>query len=127
MFKQKIIVDCGDWDALVMKTYGKPYCFQQQDGCQDRGLTYTIDPTNPDPEDYTHSWLPEEINGPDMGVSFKAWLARDPKEWNGEPEEKRFVNMFWERNFYPHVESLASDLYKKGLIPADKFQIEIDW
>lgn len=32
-FETKKIIDCFDWDELVTETYGKPYCFQQQDGC----------------------------------------------------------------------------------------------
>ena len=32
------------------------------------------------PEDYENTSVPEVINGEEMGVSFAAWLARDPKE-----------------------------------------------
>ena len=35
--KTKKVVEVRDWDNLVEKTYGKPYCFQQQDGCKERG------------------------------------------------------------------------------------------
>lgn len=31
-------IEVDDWDDLVRKTYGKIYCFQQQDGCKDRGV-----------------------------------------------------------------------------------------
>ena len=33
----KKVVTVQDWDDLVTKTYGKPYSFQQQNGCQERG------------------------------------------------------------------------------------------
>ena len=44
---QRKIVEIKDWDELVKTTYGKPYCFQQQDGCQGRGTFPLI---VPDPE-----------------------------------------------------------------------------
>lgn len=38
-------IDVSDWDALVTKTYGRPYSFQQQDGCKERqsvGIKYAL-------------------------------------------------------------------------------------
>lgn len=35
-----VIMDVQEWDALVTSTYGKPYSFQQQDGCKERGIEY---------------------------------------------------------------------------------------
>lgn len=61
-----------------------------------------------------------------MGVSFKAWLERDPNiklKGDGAP----FTRMWWERNFYPSVEMVANDLYKRGLLKAGEYAIEIDW
>ena len=123
----KQIIDVGDWDNLVIKTYGKPYSFQQQDGCKQR---QNVDITIPDYDydyDFENDSIPEEINGEEMGVSFTAWLARDPQEWNGKPENGFMVNMFWERNFYPDVQMIANDLHAKGLIPAGEYVIDIDW
>lgn len=34
--KTKTVIEVQEWDALVEKTYGRPYKFQQQDGCQSR-------------------------------------------------------------------------------------------
>ena len=34
------LIDLGEWDHLVETTYGKPYNFQQQNGCQSRGTHY---------------------------------------------------------------------------------------
>lgn len=121
----KQIIDMQDWDSLVIKTYGRLYCFQQQDGCKERG-NFSI--TIPDgAEDYENDSVPDVINGQEMGVSFAAWLARNPKEWNGKNEDRRFLDMFWERNFYPDVQMIANDLHAKGLIPAGDYVIEIDW
>ena len=78
-------------------------------------------------DDYPNDSVPEVINGEKMGVSFQAWLARDPNEWNGNEEDKNFLSLFWDRNFYPDIQTLANDLHSKGLIPAGDYVIEIDW
>jgi hypothetical protein len=120
------MIDDADWDDLVAKTYGKPYSFQQQDGCRDRGILEITVP-DPAPFDFKRDTIPEKINGNIMGVSFKAWLARDPQEWNGDPDDESSVDLFWERNFYPDISVIANDLHEKGLIPAGTFVINIDW
>jgi hypothetical protein len=120
------VIDVSDWDNLVESTYGRPYSFQQQDGCKERGrahLTVSLD----EPDDYENESVPDVINGDEMGVSFEAWLARDPKEWNGEGGEDRYIGLFWERNFYPTVEAVAHDLCKRGLIEEGEYVIDIDW
>jgi hypothetical protein len=119
------VIDMSDWDNLVVKTYRRPYCFQQQDGCKDRGNFFISIPDAT--EDYDKDSVPDVINGREMGVSFEAWLARDPKEWNGKTQDRQFLDMFWERNFYPDVQMIANDLHDKGLIPAGNYVIEIDW
>lgn len=123
--KSTQIVTVQDWDELVVSTYGRPYSFQQQDGCKERGLFYITIPESGC--DYKAKSVTEEINGDDMGVSFSAWLSRDPKEWNGDPDDKSFLDMFWERNFYPEVQIVANDLHAKGLIEAGEYGIDIDW
>lgn len=125
-FTTKRCIALSDLDALVEQVYGRPYSFQQQDGCKERG---TVDVSVPVkvPEDYENTTVPEEINGEEMGVSFAAWLARDPKEWNGDKKDKTYLSMFWERNFYPHVEAVLNDLHAKGLVEAGDYVIEIDW
>ena len=62
-----------------------------------------------------------------MGVSFSAWLARDPLEWRGSIKDSRYLNLFWERNFYPSLQIVANDLYSHGLVPSGVFEICIDW
>lgn len=119
------VIDVADWDQLVIDTYGKPYSFQQQDGCKER---QRVSITIPDePYDYENETVPEEINGEHMGVSFAAWLARDPKEWNGPKEDKRFIHLFWHRAFYPDVQMIANSLYRMELIDAGTYTIDIDW
>ncbi len=62
-----------------------------------------------------------------MGVKFAAWLARDPLKPVGSHKEKWEIELFWARNFYPDIETVANDLHKKGLLKAGKYTINIDW
>ena len=80
MLKYKSVktIDVNDWDDLVIETYGKSYCFQQQDGCQGRGNVNLIIPSNPTRDDRMNESIPEEVNGRKMGVKFAVWLAADP-------------------------------------------------
>lgn len=127
MIKTVSMIDVNDWDELVRNTYGKPYSFQQQDGCKERGIYNLSVPTDEkNVHDFHNDTIPEEINGDERGVSFKAWLARDPDQSieNWDSFEK---GLFWGRNFYPTIESIAFDLYKRGLLPAGNYIIDIDW
>ena len=123
-FETLNIISCQDFDDLVITTFGKPYCLQQQNGCMSRQLIKINVPDIAD--DYQNISVPEEINGDEMGVSFKAWLSRDSQEWNGNPNDAQFISMFWERNFYPHIDVIINDLYKKGLLEAGDYIILID-
>ena len=123
----KQVIEVSDWDELVQETYGRPYSFQQQDDCKDRG---TVDLTVPDSaDDYENDTVPEIVNDPDMGVSFAAWLARDPEQMLTDPDSQDSwsIGMWWERNFYPDVQMIANDLHAKGLLPEGKYVIDIDW
>ncbi|HNC56653.1 MAG TPA: hypothetical protein PLP33_14480 [Leptospiraceae bacterium] len=122
------IINLSEWDRLVHKVYKRPYSFQQQDGCKERGL---VDLTVP--QEFDESGLPETIpeivNTPEMCVKFSAWLERNPnKPLNGEKNCRDFsVQIWWERNFYPDVQMVANDLHAKGLLEAGKYYINIDW
>ena len=121
-----------DWDSLVEETYGRPYCLQQQDGCMDRQQIYIRVPSEYVVDQYKDvTEIPEVVNGEKMGVSFQAWLARDPKkplsDENWDPDSESSIRLFWERNFYPDLEVIANDLYKKGLIEEGEYYIDIDW
>lgn len=124
------VIDVGDWDQLVIDTYDRPYSFQQQDGCKDR---QRVRITIPDEAyDYENDIVPEAVNHKNMGVSFKAWLERNPKQLlNGlRPDWDtglNSLNLWWERNFYPDVQTVANDLHAKGLIEAGIYTIDIDW
>lgn len=127
-YRLEKVIDCQDWDDLVTKTYGKRYCFQQQDGCQSRG-SYHLEVPYQWNGDYINDNIPFEINGNVMGVSFNAWLNTTEEDVNNKiPEEyKGQNNLFWERNFYPNLETLSNDLYKRGLIEEGVYTINIDW
>ncbi len=139
-------IDVYDWDRLVIDTYNKTYCFQQQEGCQSRGIVSITIPYEHDDEDMNDN-IPEVINDEKhMGVKFNTWLKRDPNQpLNPSDEELKacsyywgedkvkwgssesHINLFWERNFYPHIQAVANDLHKRGLIPAGEYDIKIDW
>lgn len=122
-------IDCQDLDELIVETYGWPFSFQQQDGCKSRGVDHITVPVS-DPYDYKNDTIPEGVNGDEMGVSFAAWLARDPKQalvaddaWDRE----HGLDLFWDRNFYPNLDMVVNDLHARGLLPAGEYQIVIDW
>jgi hypothetical protein len=125
-FKNVRLVDLEEWDELVSETYGRPYTFQQQDGCKSRG-TFEFSVPCDYPKDYENDTVVEKVNGPEEGVSFKAWLARDPKQPLSDDDASYAVNMWWDRNFYPHVSMVIDDLYAKGLIIRGDYLIDIDW
>ncbi len=122
------VIDVDDWDQLVVETYGKPYSFQQQDGCKER---QRVRITIPDiAYDYENNTIPEVINGEGMGVSFRSWMERNPKQkldTKNSWDREHGLSLWWERNFYPDVQMVANDLYEKGLVEAGVYTIDIDW
>jgi hypothetical protein len=126
------MIDEIEWSKFVEETYKRPYNFQQQNGCQDRGTFHLTVPHVG--EDYKNDTVPEVVNHEEIGVSFKAWLERDPKtplDGNGDEKKKEdsstYINMWWERNFYPDIQMIANDLHSKGLLDAGEYVINIDW
>lgn len=113
-------IECSDWDKFIQETYGKPYCFQQQNDCRDRGSFDFSVPVEDIDDDEMFDDIPYEINGPDMGVKFQTWLSRDPKNL---PDDL----LFWYRNFYPDLNTLVDDLHKKGLLEEGDYSIIVDW
>lgn len=121
------MIEVFDWDELVQKTYGRPYSFQQQNGCQSRGIhEFTV----PDPDEaYDEEMnddIPEVVNGDEMGVKFAVWLARDPQQRLPERDDTFGLTLWWERNFYPDFQTVANDLHAKGLLEAGEYTINID-
>jgi len=115
IFKSVQMIDVGDFDGLVEETYGRPYNFQQQCGCQDRG-TRNIDV---DPKYIDERPVSDKVPDNDYeGVSLASWLAMDP---NG------LKSHTWQRKFFPNIEMLAADMCRKGLLPAGSYIIKIDW
>lgn len=148
-YKNTKVIEVNDWDNLVTETYGKPYSFQQQEGCQSRGIVNITIPSD-DYDEEMNDRISEVINHEsEMGVKFDVWVKRDPKEslnpskeelkdcpyyWGKSEDDEMIwkkdqshINMFWERNFYPDLQTVANDLYKKGLIEAGEYTINIDW
>lgn len=121
------IIDGFDWDKLVQETYGRPYCFQQQEGCRGKGfvLIEVLAETYDEFEDVLS--IPEKVNGRKMGVNFQKWLERDPKQPLKNQEDSESLTFWWHRNFYPDIRMVANDLYKKGLIPEGEYYIDIYW
>ena len=128
--KKVNLVDVSDWDTFVESHYGRIYHLQQQDGCKPRG---TVKVTVPSTwaEDYENDTVPEIVNHEEMGVSFKAWLERDPDKLI--PKECEYstsqfdLEIWWKRNFYPELHTLVNDLHAKGLLEAGDYIIDIDW
>jgi hypothetical protein len=128
--KQVFILDSDQLDGLVEQTYGKPYCFQQQDGCKNRGSLERFILPIEHSYDFKYTEIPEKVNGDVMGVSFEAWLARDisQKLNSDDPWDREHgLSLFWNRNFYPHPEMIMSDLNKRGILPDGDYVINIDW
>lgn len=128
-YNTKKVIELNDWDELVKETYGRPYSFQQQYGCQDRSR-FDISFPNTDAEweeAEMHESIPEKVNGEIMGVKFETWLARDPKQPIVNQEHDYQLELFWERNFYPSVYTIANDLFKRGLVEEGDFEININW
>ena len=125
--RTELVIDVSDWDKLVTETYQRPYSFQQQDGCKDRQRVQLTIPE--EAWDYDNDSVPEIVNGEEMGVSFKAWLGRNPDHRIPNPHSFGYdgTNLWWERNFYPDVQMIANDLHAKGLIEAGDYVIDIDW
>jgi len=124
------VIDVDEWDRFVSEVYGRPYAFQQQAGCKSRGPFDFEVPSEYEPDDYENDTVPEKVNDEKMGVSFKAWLERDPKQkldTEDKWEQENGLELWWSRNFYPDVSMIIEDLYKKGLLEKGDYTINIDW
>ncbi len=122
---QRNQITLEDWNKLVEETYKRPYDFQQQEGCQDRGV-YTINIPEEFSEEEIQEIVPEIVNGEEMCVKFSSWLKRDPEQLLENEKYKWERTLWWQRNFYPHIQMIANDLHLKGLIPAGEYDIKVD-
>lgn len=121
------MIECWDWDKLISDTYKRPYSFQQQEDCKPRGTFEITIPSDYTEDEEMNDVIPEIVNGDKMGVKFKVWLERDPKQKIPNQSQGYELELFWERNFYPDKYTVANDLHKKGLIEAGDYIINIDW
>jgi hypothetical protein len=126
------VIGRRDWDSFVQKTYGKIYSFQQQDGCKERGIERITVPDEYDEWDYKNTKIPFEVSGEEMGVSFETWLSTSVEDTikyfeNQDCSAELLNKLFWQRNFYPDVNMIASDLCSKGLMEPGEYLIIIDW
>lgn len=129
--KTKNIVELRDWNNLVQEAYGRPYSFQQQGDCRERRLFYfevPVEMTDEQDAEENLESIPAVVNHRVRGVTFKSWLARDPKQpLDDGKEDKWSIELWWHRNFYPDINMVANDLHAKGLLEAGKYYINIDW
>lgn len=107
-YKMEKVIKDSDWDKLVVKTYDRPYTFQQQGDCRPRGV-YPLEAYEGELDDYSN-------------VSLEEWMNTPFDGWNDYRQVMR-----WERDFYPHEEEIAQDLIKKGLMEAGDYKIMVDW
>lgn len=129
-YKEIRQIDVDDFDNFVEETFGRPYCFQQQDGCKDRGTFEFSIPQIWGCEDFDNDTIPEVVNGDVRGVSFKAWLARDPQQkldTEDEWDREHGLDLFWNRSFYPSVDMIIDYIEKNKILPEGNYQIKIDW
>lgn len=126
--KNVLMLEEIEFSKMVSEHYGRPYDFQQQDGCKSRG-TFEFKLPIQSPSDFKNDTVPEIVNHNEMGVSFKAWLERDPKQVleNKDDRDSWSLGLWWQRNFYPDVEMILDDLNKKGILPDGSYLINIDW
>jgi hypothetical protein len=125
-FETTRYVRVDDFNRLVVETYGRPYILEQRDGCEPKFLFFAIIPSDGDEFDYPNESIPEKIDCEEEGVSFEAWLKRDPKQWKGPRREKKFLKKFWEEKFFPDAQMLFNDLNAKGLIESGNYIIDLD-
>jgi hypothetical protein len=127
-FETVRLINLRDWDDFVTEIYKKPYSFQQQDGCKEKGITRFSVPTDEwEGDDFENTEIPFEVNGNEMGVRFATWLNTNPKDTRQHFEYEWGNAMFWERNFYPALEMIVKDLQFKGLLGQGEYAIDIDW
>lgn len=117
----------ADWDSFVQETYGRPYCLQQQDGCMDRQNILLMVPDLFYNDEEMPETVADFITFDEMGVRFKEWLRRDPKERPKDADSDFELALWWDRNFYPNLQAVANDLHKKGLLEAGQYLLVVDW
>jgi hypothetical protein len=99
----------SDFSEMVSKIYGRPYRFQQQGDMMGQD---TI-------EKFTVPAIEEELYGV---VPLNEWRNAEPPHEGDWKEEMR-----WKREYYPSLEEVVNDLYKRGLIEPGNYALHIWW
>jgi hypothetical protein len=121
------IIDANDLDVFIREIYGKPYCFQQQSGCQPRGMIQVRVPSDEVFDEDYPEMIPIELNGRVRGVRFNTWLETPADAFDDHFNDECYKNMFWERNFYPDFQTILNDLNARGDLEAGEYCINIDY
>lgn len=115
------------WNEFVREVYGRSYKLESQEHYCNEIVSFLTIPTSYDSDDDMNDSIKEIVQGLEKGVKFKTWLSRDPlqplltrryDEWE--------LETFWEENFYPDLQTLANDLYKKNKLDSGEYIIYFD-
>ncbi|TDP29888.1 hypothetical protein [Nocardia ignorata] len=112
----------SEFSKLVTETYGRPYRFQQQDGCRwGQDTVYLFD-------------VPHPEGGWESIEEFRGCYAEGVptvEEWANTPigdyEHSWQTELHWRREFYPPFEAVIDDLHARGLIDAGSYGLHIWW
>lgn len=118
------VIGENNWSGFVRRTYGRPYRLQQQEDCAPNDSVIFIDTDENFSYDFENKTIPETLSGK-CGVNFNTWLKRNPKEKVKDINGYDITDLWWERNFYPEVNTVAADLCKRGLLPAGEYVIYV--
>jgi len=120
------LIEDSEWDKTIQKTYKRPYGFQQQNDCREGAFQFFV-PKEDHEEEHQNQTVPDNIDdNQTMGVSFDAWLKRDPKTPLANQQYDFELELWWQRNFYPDTQMLLNDLHRRKLIDAGDYVINID-
>lgn len=124
--ENKKVIHYSDWNEFIYSIYKLPYNYQQQNDCQNKSIEISI------PRDILDNWddgadsIPYEVNGEEMCVKFDTWKNSDFKEMCKHFDGEWRARLFYERNFYPDINPLLDDLYKRGLLEEGEYLILVD-
>lgn|SRR5574343_400590 len=117
--KPKHVINSDVWDKYVTKIYKRPYSISDQFEFKNV-LEFKV-PNRA--IDFANEIVEEDESTKETGVNFKSWISRDPSQpISGDP--RPFVTkLWWFRSFYPEIDVLANDLYKKGQLERGEYVI----
>ena len=121
MIKSKIkhVISSAAWNKQVSKIYGRPYSIEDQFEFN-RVLEFKVPNRS---FDFANETVEENEDTKETGVNFKSWITRDPDQKIGSDPRAFVTTLWWYRAFYPDIEVLANDLFKKGLLERGEYVI----